>query len=43
MAIGILALAIGAICLWISSLGLAEVEKPVQQSKRIEYPYPEEI
>ena len=43
MAIGILALAIGAICLWISSLGLAEVEKPITKDKTVRYPYPEEI
>lgn len=43
MAIGILALTIGAICIAISSAGIGNVEHPVQKEKKIEFPYPEEI
>lgn len=43
MAIGILALAAGALFLWISSMGIGDVEPPVKQHKTVEYPFPEEI
>ena len=43
MAIGILALAIGSICIWISSIGISEVEPPKKSEKMVRYPYPKEI
>lgn len=43
MAIGILALAIGAICIAISSYGIGSVEHPIQEEKTVVFPYPEEI
>lgn len=43
MAIGILALAIGSVCIWISSLGIRDVEPPVRKERTVSYPFPEEI
>lgn len=43
MAIGILALGLGVICIAISSMGIGDVEPPVKQHKTVEYPFPEEI
>ena len=43
MAIGILALTIGAICIAISSAGIGNVEHPVPKEKAVDYPYPKEI
>lgn len=43
MAIGILALTLGAICIAISSAGIGNVEHPVPKENTVDYPYPEEI
>ena len=43
MAIGILSLAIGAICIAVSSAGIKEVEHPARETKTVVYPYPREI
>ena len=43
MAIGIFALAIGAICVAISGAGIGNVEHPVQKKKTVKYPYPKEL
>ena len=43
MAIGFLALIVGAICMAISSAGIGNVEHPVPKEKTVDYPYPEEI
>lgn len=43
MAIGILALTIGAICIAISSAGIGNVEHPAQKERTVNYPYPEEL
>lgn len=43
MAIGILSLLIGAICIAISSAGIDSVEPPAQKARKVEYPFPKEI
>lgn len=43
MAIGILALIVGAIFFAISFSGIGNVEHPVPKEKTVNYPYPEEI
>ena len=43
MAIGFLALAIGLICIWISSIGIRDVDPPARKDKAVTYPFPKEI
>lgn len=43
MAIGILALGLGVICIAISSVGIREVEPPVRKERAVSYPFPKEI
>ena len=43
MAIGFIALVIGAICIAISSAGIGKVEHPAQMERKINFPYPKEI
>ena len=43
MAIGILALTIGAIFTAISFAGISNVEHPAQEERKVNYPFPKEI
>ena len=43
MAIGILALAIGALFIAISNAGIRDVEPAVRKERPVRYPFPEEI
>lgn len=43
MSIGILALAIGVVLIAVSAMGIGNVDKPVKEDRRIEYPFPKEI
>ena len=43
MAIGILALTFGAICIAISSAGIGNVERPAQEERKVNFPFPTEL
>lgn len=43
MAIGLLALLIGFVCLAISGYGIGNVKHPVPKEKAVSFPYPEEL
>ena len=43
MAIGLFVGVIGIVLLAISSAGIASVERPAQNERKVNYPYPEEL